>query len=768
MRFEKMQSGGLSSATKAKPLPSGRTLIPHSPGHHLTKTGKVSHKPLAKDKPMTFVCVDGEGIDIDGEHRYVLLGIGEDQITNEEGLDWKECFEFLYKHFKPGTAYVGFYLGYDFTQMFKTLPEDRARLLLTKEGREKRKFRPKSPTAPVRGKPPHPVEYDGWQFDMLAMKRLRIRPKTCNCRNATCPCKGKAPWMYICDGGSFFQSSFLAVLKKWGENPPFTPEEYALIERGKENRENAKLDDDMLMYNRLENVVLSRIMGKLDEGLRNIGIHLTPSQWHGPGQAAQVWLDNQSAPTGEEIREKVPQWFQEAARMSYFGGWFEIFMHGHIPGETHEYDINSAYPYIIQTLPCLLHGTYSYGEGIPTVNPGDLCLVYARVWVPECLSRSTGFFVGSMLHRDDDGAIHRPDSTKGWYWWDEYRAAQASGFITRPSNRKGKRGPVPSISRWVKYEPCDCPPPVAKVAELYEHRLRIGKDTAAGKAAKLPINSLYGKFAQSVGEPKYGNAVYASRITSECRRIITEAIGSHPQGKAAVTMVATDAVYFLTPHPGLKESENLGDWTHNTKHNLTQFKPGVYWDDKSRKQIANSETPSFKSRGFKAADFAKQLAAVDQEFRQWDSGPLPHIDYLSGVDPMVWPGQLDWPKVVFTPSFVLITCLQALQRKNWSLAGTKPLGTELAHDSDPYKKRRSNAMYRWTTPDGRIIYRTEPLNMWNGLFANDGDGFMESTPYKKRFGDEDRWSDESLEAFGITPDGNINDICYWILFGGDM
>ena len=48
-------------------------------------------------------------------------------------------------------------------------------------------------------------------------------------------------------------------------------------------------------------------------------------------------------------------WAMEAARMTYYGGWFETFVNGVIPGTSYAYDINSAYPYAISTLPCLLH-----------------------------------------------------------------------------------------------------------------------------------------------------------------------------------------------------------------------------------------------------------------------------------------------------------------------------------------------------------------------------------------------------------------------------
>ena len=720
-------------------------------GHYINSKGRMTHHARGARNthgPMSFTGIDGEGMMVNGEHRYVLFGIGEDQIEDPGGLYWKDVFEFLYSKHIPGNAYVGFFLGYDFTQILKSLPEEKAWILLSAKGRELRKRKVKN----VKGMAPHPVEYDGWQFDMLTMKRLRIRPKLCDCPFPTCKCS-HAPWMYACDVGGFFQTSFLKVInpKDWNEGTQVvTDEEYALIQAGKEKRSTAVLDDEMRMYNRLENVVLGRVMGTLDNGFRNIDIHLSSSKWFGPGQAAQAWLKKENVASREMIEDTVTPWFSEAARMSYFGGWFEIYMHGIIPGITHEYDINSAYPSVIAQLPCLLHGTYSRGEGMPP-NDDGLTLVYARVVSPE--SQFSAQLIGSMLHRRK-GDISRPMETEGWFWWDELQAAQRAGLIKRFTN-KGRQ----KVKQWVKYTPCDCPPPMAGIAGLYDKRLEVGKTSPLGKAAKLVYNSGYGKFAQSVGEPIFGNAVYASRITAGCRTMILDAIATHPNGKAAVAMVATDAVYFLDEHPTLSISKKLGEWDHVEQTNLTLFKPGVYWDDTARDRITKGESPHFKARGFKASDFAEQIGQVDKVFSSWDELPDSMFKWAERVSlDWIMPGavgkpdpRFNWPKVTFTPSFSMTTAVQALQRNKWETAGiVAPLDIELTQDSDPYKKR--NGLYR-DTYNGRTIYRSRPRK-------DDGEP---SEPYAKRFGREDPWSDESKAESGETPEGRLIDILAWIL-----
>jgi hypothetical protein len=722
MRFVTTQKRSLSSAT--------------TKGH----SGR-SHHSRKSSSPMDFVGVDGEGVTLEnGEHRYVLLGVGDKQISDPNGIDWQTAFDFLYSRYKRGTAFVGFFLGYDFTQIFKTLPEDKAWMLLTTEGRLLRKHR-------VPGKAPHPVQCDGWQFDILAMKRLRIRPKNCECENATCHCKQR-PWMYVCDVGSFFQTSFVNVINpaNWtADTCPVSEAEYADIVAGKKRRSTAVLDDEMRRYNVLENRVLADVMTTLDKGFLGIGVHLPASKWFGPGQAAQAWLKSEGVPTGEEIRQVVPQWFLEAARMAYFGGWFEIFMHGHIPGVTHEYDINSAYPSIIRSLPCLLHGQYSKGDGLPRVETDALCLVYAEVQSPGMPEHVPP--IGTMLHRDTHGRILRPSATAGWYWHHELRAAESAGLVKRLSNR--------NVVRWVKYQPCKCAAPMDGIAGLYQKRLEVGKSSPLGKSAKLVYNSAYGKFAQSVGEPIYGNSVYASLITAGCRTQILKAISTHPGGIKDVTMVATDAVFFATRHPTLSVSTTLGEWDYKERTNLTQFKPGVYWDDVARQSIRDGKNPTFKARGFNAADFAHSIGRVDSQFHAWRNR-TPQDVGTSDDRP--------WPTVKFVSNFSMTTALQALRQGHWSRAGRVSSSTELTQSSDPADKR--SGLYR-DIYDGRTIYRSRPH--FGMALHDDGTTIrlrtVPSNPYTKRFGMDDPWSDDAKEQHGITEDGTVADELAWLLKG---
>jgi hypothetical protein len=688
--------------------------------HITSRKGKSHHGMVRK-----FVAIDGEGENINGIHQYVLLGIGQDQISNPLGLEWYEIFDFLYDHYERNSTYVGFFLGYDFTQWFKSLPEGKARKLLTKEGIASRRHR--NPKIPM----PHPVQARNWQFDILGNKRFRFRPKVCDCEYATCKCPGQLHWMYVCDTGPFFQKAFLSVIKPsdWPEGT-ISDQEYEDIKEGKGKRSSAHLGPEMKRYNRLENEILERILYHLDRAFQGIGINLSKKQWIGPGQAAQEWLKGK-APSREEIEECVPKWFRDCARDSYYGGWFEIFATGLIPGISYEYDINSAYPFVIASLPCLLHGVYTRGIGTPKIDleQKEICLVYAYVSGNGDYSG----FTGAMQNRNKNGGICRPVETEGWYWLNELDAAQRSGCI----------GDI-TYKEWVSYKPCDCEPPIAEIHNLYRLRLSNGKNTPFGVACKLVYNSMYGKFAQSIGEPLFGNAIYASLITSGCRTMILDAIATHPKKWESVLMVATDGVYFMDEHPGLElSSTELGKWDVTEKVNLTLFKPGVYWDDKARNAIAKGELPVFKARGISAKDFANCISDIDYDFALWEG------DFEG-----------NFPQITYVPQFNMTTALQALIQHDWSLAGLVRDDREMKQSSNPAEKRYGVAYY----DESREIYRTIPRRV----------KVIETTPYKKLFGDtselanEIPFTEEWKERGGITPDEYTGEILIRTLTGKDL
>lgn len=642
--------------------------------------------------PTKFVALDGEGVtEDDGAHRYVLLTCGRDTLHYDGAtLGFDDVATFLWSCFErnPHAAFVGFYLGYDWSQWLRDLPVDRAKYLIDpKFVARRQRIQPHAP--------PFPVEYGDWEFDWLYGRRFKLRQR------------GEKRWMNICDVGQFFQCSFMAAIDPAKSlRPIVTPAEYNIISRGKANRAAAKFDPLMVIYNSLECEVLERLMDQQDEGVRALVRKLQRSQWIGPGQIAQKWLAKIDAPDTDTVQAQTPVEVRIAAQQSYYGGWFEIFWHGLIPGSCHGYDINSAYPRVMEELPDLRGMKWTRFEGdVSRETSDDLILVRAHVTGSHPV-------VGAMIHRSPKGAVLRPRETEGWYWWSELAASRDAGFIDR----------IDCLECW-RGRPVFKAKPLAPIRALYEERLKIGKNTPIGKAAKLVYNSCYGKFAQSIGSPRFGNAIYASLITSGCRTLILKAIASHPKGAHDLVMVATDGIVFRSEHPSLPLSSKLGDWEKSEHENLTLFMPGVYWDDATRERLQSGADPQLKSRGISARDIAKRLATIDKSWGRYSRD--------------------GWPRLTIPVEFQLVSPRQALARRKWELCGTVKTNGKRLISANPHLKRYATEPGR-----SRPYDRSDPVI---------------STPYDGSFGDDYRALQD--DEFGEHPDGAPADLLAEYLYG---
>ena len=602
----------------------------------------------------------------DGTHDYVLLSVGDQSLHNDGArLTTLEIFEFLYDQFllNPKHCFVGYYLKYDFTHWFRELPEERARRLFTEQGKQSRI--PKTGERTI----PFPVNWKGWDFDMLGMKRFMLRPSSGD---------NNLPWLYICDTGPFFQSSFLKAIdpESW-PHPICTPEEFEILKQGKAQRANAKFDAKMIEYNVHENRILAKLCETLDGGFRQAGFNLQRRNYFGPGQVASLWLKQKKIGKAPDRENKL----ELALRASYYGGRFEIFAHGPV-GTVYEYDINSAYPSIIQNLPAE-GGEWTYfkksGWNKPDIQDHEHVLLHVKY-------NSTDKYVGPFPHREPGGHImFYPLRGAGWYWKREFDAAQRM----KPF--------VYEIIEGYAYEPPTGDKPLASIAQLYENRLKAGKNTPQGKAFKLTYNSPYGKMAQSVGTPQFANSFYASLITSGTRALILDAIATHPRKSNAVLMIATDGVYFDSPHPSLDlDKETLGWWDAKVKQDMCLFKPGVYWHDET----------GLRSRGFSADAFAPHREKI---MADWNA-LLKKKGEITGND---------WPVFTIKNVFGFVSPALALSRGKWDTCGKLEFAVS-RQSSDAFNKRVKAHVVK-----GMI--RSSP---------HEGIWGFESTPYNKSFGKE--------------------------------
>jgi hypothetical protein len=344
-----------------------------------------------------------------------------------------------------------------------------------------------------------------------------------------------------------------------------------------------------------------------------------------------------------------------------------------------------------------------------------------------------------MPHRTPKGRVLRPQHTEGWYWHHELKAARQAGLIDRVEWRE-----------WWEYQPsCDCAPPFRAIADLYRHRLdpKVGKNSPQGRALKLVYNSTYGKMAQSVGRPMFSNPVYASLITAGCRTMILEAISTHPGGTRAVLMVATDGVYFTDRHPTLTvDPGSLGVWDETELHDLSLFKPGVYWHKGVQRAV-------IKSRGANEAALGRVIDRLDA---QWRTRRRRTTTLPAKATEVAW-----WPSTSIAVPFSVVSPRLALHRNRWEQCGAIDTEGVTVQSSWPHIKRNP------VPPAGesdRLAHDVLGGDSSEGPYSP-AEGFYrssphyygaghESTPYDRRFGLE-------LEQHGwlselTTPDGPMD------------
>jgi hypothetical protein len=272
----------------------------------------------------------------------------------------------------------------------------------------------------------------------------------------------------------------------------------------------------------------------------------------------------------------------------------------------------------------------------------------------------------------------RPHSTEGWIWGHELAAIKRAGLVDEIEVTDG----------WRMVGECEQNCPLAEVATLYKKRLDIGKESPLGKAIKLLMNSLYGKFAQSAGSRPWQNWLWASLITSGTRTMIFDAIATHPEGTKAVLMVATDAVYFSSPHPGLEVRDRsgrgprdrrydaklpaLGSWERKSLKGLCLFKPGFFW--------SKGSSDDFKARGSSASDLAPYRHKLECQFDELAER------VRSAGRPLVLKDS-DWPSLTYPVDFSITSMyVAAFGWNKWDTAGRQHHGERRTDSSWPAKR----------------------------------------------------------------------------------
>lgn len=627
-----------------------------------------------------FVGVDGEGRTLEnGYHAYFMLRAGNETIyprNGEKRLRSTDVLQFL-SNLQPDNTYVSYVFDYDVAKCLEDVPWERLHRLIHPEQRKHkdtgRRF---------------PVDWNRFQFDWMPHKEFKVRMQKNRAWHHNDAEWGS--WITINDTGGFFQGPFIDTLEAWQIG---TDEERAKIQEGKNLRgEFSEISDEYIdEYNALECKLLAELMEQFRDICQELGY--VPRKWQGAGQLAEAILAKHGIPKTKEL-----EIFQGAqpddsvasfGRYAYYGGRFETSLVGYTPIPCLQFDINNAYPYALQHVPCLLHGTWIRKTGKRKLSPDELSLSFGSFRWERGSKRS--FFMGFPI-RLPDGSIRFPYSGKGWYWSFEARSAIHQSYTVFDS--------------WVYEKKCDCRP-FDFLRDIYRERKRLGK-SAKGKMLKLGANSVYGKLVQSIGSPQYANPILASFITAWVRTMINDAIHSMPACKdpktsvpcgSDVYMVATDAV-FTAPYEAtaLDIGPELGQWERTEQPNgLMIVQPGVYFDP-----IGDDGDSVYKTRGMPK----KKVVEHKQEFIDAYWRMVREKDVKASV--------------VHLPFSLFIGIRQALQHKNTKLLG----------QWKEYKDPETGELGRRVSFEWQTKRRPEPLPPSVAeTLTGKSDSFLRTLPY---------------------------------------
>jgi DNA polymerase type B, organellar and viral len=534
-------------------------------------------KRLATTKLRPFMGVDGEGCGVNrhGQQHYKLLCASRPgdlpyELFTGKRLTTRDCLNWIC-NLPPEPLLVGFGFGYDATQILRDLPSERLdRLFADKEAG------PGQSRYTYFGD--YAVEYLPKNYLRVCRTergRITITDDLGNrhTHNTTKRVEGTTRTIYETFG--FFQMSFLKALHSFDVGR----EHLALIERNKANRsEFVRITREIRRYCQLECELLAELM----ERFRAVchANDLRPRTWNGAGKLAAAEHDRHGTITAAQIAGWIPPGVLQMAADAYYGGRFEVTRIGEIAGPIYEYDIGSAYPSAMRSLPCLLHGTWEPFNGSPPAK----CIHVAYV----AFSHPKDAPLCSLPIRKKDGRLFWPREGQGIYWSQELASARRMGARLRYT------------AGWRYVANCQCHS-FDWIEARFAQRRALGD--LQGYPVKLALNSLYGKLAQRIGSPRWGNLIWAGMITAITRAQLNDAARGAPDD---VLMFATDGVFSRSPLP-LPLGNGLGQWKLEGPHKrLFIVQPGIYW---------GARRP--KTRGVPVSVLTEHTKTFEQRWRVW-------------------------------------------------------------------------------------------------------------------------------------------------------
>lgn len=521
--------------------------------HRLRGTQRVPKKV----KPKRFAAVDGESID----GRFVMLAWATDDgdgetIEHPGELSTVACLNFLCD-IPKGVVAWGFAFGYDVNMMLGDLPRHHIERL--------------HETTRTRWHNFHIHYVPGKLFEVSRWEGPRRNKRTGGVR--------------IWDMWTWQQSSFARWIASW---ELADPDEQAQIEHWKAKRATFAADDipDIRDYNLLECRLLSKGARRLTQLITDTGIN-TKGQFYSAATVAAALMREHDV---NQYRKDPPKALRGPIHEAYFGGRAEVSRIGPIDGPIYGYDIRSAYPSMMVTLPCLACGRWrrlsTYGDNryinIARVKPWSLVKVSWRPFK----GRPKPMW-GPLPKRPRTGSNLWPTHGTGWFWGVEVLAAS-------------RHAQLDIKECWTYTTRCDHRP-FGYLADLYEKRRalkRVGDPSEY--VLKIALNSSYGKLAQRPNrtddEPRFRCEAWAGWITAATRAALLDVLTDD------VVLLATDGILSTAPLRA-PEADRLGGWEHSRYDDIWIAGTGVYFGRREGEWVTT------KTRGFESGDLTLEMFA---------------------------------------------------------------------------------------------------------------------------------------------------------------
>ena len=230
-----------------------------------------------------------------------------------------------------------------------------------------------------------------------------------------------------------------------------------------------------------------------------------PKNWISAGYLAEKVLINNNIPIPLFNELEYP--IQEIARSSFYGGRFELIKRGYI-GECYLYDLNSAYPYALTTLPDITQGRWFESKKIhPKAKIG---FFFIQANISDKVKISPFPFV-----KKNRTICYPSGKFRTYVTLDELLMVKGDKNIQ-----------YTILDSW-QFIPKDNPTYPFKnfIKKQYYKRLELKElDNPLEKAIKIVLNSIYGKMAQRTNNMigNLFNPVIASYITGFTRRQLYE------------------------------------------------------------------------------------------------------------------------------------------------------------------------------------------------------------------------------------------------------